>query len=565
MSPHSVSGISPDTSDQLKVRYEILRLSMRWSPASVAWQSIITLLMAVYFGYPDRLVAASVWVLWVFVGVGLRSLRPLKMPELEGQALQRALHWHRLRVLISAAAWGSAGLLLYDQQDSFKALALTVALVSTSIAFSFSASSDGLALRLAMPLLIGPIVLSLLTSPDRSLWMLGLIGASFIFLMLRLVHERSRQLEETIMLRLQAQQARDAKQRFLAAASHDLRQPLQALNLYQGLLTRGDTSPRVIESMGQCLEALDRLLEGILDIARLDAGRVEVRMQSVHLPPLLLRVFRLHDAMARSKGLKLRLHVHDAWVQADPDLLERVLSNLVSNAIRYTEEGGLMLAARPSGSTVRLQVIDTGVGISPEHLGTIFEEFTQLNNRERAPDRGSGLGLATVKRLCQLLELPLQVRSKPGCGSCFEVRLPVSAEPVARGYSNAPDIGPTTGNLAARVLLVEDHALVRDALVQLMSSWGIDVRAVDNAEQAISALKTFAADTVISDWRLPGETDGLALLRQVHQFPGVVRTILLTGELALETPPDLPVLRKPVRPLRLKALLQQPARQLGRA
>lgn len=552
-----------ESGNALKVQHEVLRLSMRWSPGAVTWQAVITLLMAAYFGYPQHVPAAIAWACTVFLGMGLRILRPLRQPPMEASAMQQALRWHRLRVLFSACAWGSAGILLFDAQDVFKALALTVALVSTSIAFSFSASSDSLALRLSMPLLIGPIVFSLLASGDRSLVTLGLIGASFVFLMLRLVQDRSRQLEETIDLRLQAQQARDAKQRFLAAASHDLRQPLQALNLYQGLLARGDFSPRVVDSMGQCLEALDRLLDGILDIARLDAGRVEVHARAVHLPAMMLRVFRLHDPLARGKGLKLRLHVRDLWVHTDPDLLERILSNLLSNAIRYTHQGGVLLAARPFGQQVRLQVMDTGIGIAPEHLDIVFEEFMQLGNVERAPDRGTGLGLATVRRLCLLLDLPLQVRSTPERGTSFEIRLPVVSAPEPQVEPTAPE-DQTPGRTASRVLLVEDHALVRDSLVQLMRGWHIEVLAVDSAEAALEALQTFAADTVISDWRLPGPMDGLALLRQLQGNPCVARCILLTGELALEAPADVPVLRKPIRPLRLKSLLQQPAGSTGR-
>ncbi len=549
--------LSADAGLGLRVKLEVLRLSGRWTPASVAWQAIITVLIAAYFGYPDRPLSAVFWMGWVFVGVALRVWRPLALPDANAQALNRQLRWHRVRVLFSAAAWGSAGVLLFDSTDTFLALALTIALVSSSIAFSFSASADGLALRLALPLLIGPVVFSLLRSPERELWLLGLIGASFIVLMLRLVQERSRQLEESIVLRLHAQEARDAKQRFLAAASHDLRQPLQALHLYHGVMARGDTSEKVIQSMGQCLDALDRLLDGILDIARLDSGRVQAQARAVHLPTLLLRVFHLHDALARSKSLRLRLHVRDVWVRTDPDLLERVLSNLLANGIRYTQQGGVLLAARPAGHEVRLQVIDTGIGIAPEHLPSIFEEFTQVGNRERAPDRGAGLGLATVQRLCQLLSVPVQVRSSPGQGTCFELRLPLaSAPPPGQDVPMVTNPG-AGGQSCHRVLLVEDHPMVSESLVQLMTGWQIEVLAVQDAEQALAALRHFAADTIISDWRLPGDMDGLALLQMAASHPGVQHRILLTGELGLEAPPDLAVLRKPVRPLRLKALLQR--------
>lgn len=546
--------------DHLSVQREVLRLSMRAPVSSLLGQGLISLLMAGYFGYPDHVLAAVFWLIMVFTGQAFRVLLPLQIPAAQPRAVQRTLKWHRVRVLFSAFAWGSAGVLLFDAADAPGQLALTVAMVSSCIAFSFSASSHGSTLKLALPLLLGPIVFSLMLSPQPYMWVLGLIGASFVLLMLRLVHDRSHQLEENITLRIAAQRARDEKQRFFAAASHDLRQPLQAMHLYHSVMARGDTRAEVVDRMGQCLEALDRLLDGILDISRLDAGQVQPHPVPTHVPELMLRVARLHDATARAKGLRLRIHAADRWVMTDPILAERILSNLLGNAIRYTESGGVLVAARASGATLRLQVIDTGIGIAPDRVDTVFQEFTQLNNPSRDPARGTGLGLATVQRLSRLLEHPVEVKSVPGKGSCFEVRLPLVAapDPPAVGMVQPNWTPQGSGSLPAwRLLVVEDNDMVLNALVQLLQGWNIQVTTAKRVTQAIDLMNRQAFDAVLSDWRLTDGENGLDVLHQTLQHPSIRLAVLLTGEHMPDTPTAFPVLRKPVRPLRLRALLWQ--------
>jgi CheY-like chemotaxis protein len=392
------------------------------------------------------------------------------------------------------------------------------------------------------------------------MWMLGLIGASFVLLMLRLVNDRSHQLEENIRLRIVAQRARDEKQRFFAAASHDLRQPLQAMHLYHSVLARGDTRAEVIDRMGQCLEALDRLLDGILDISRLDAGQVQPNPEPTHIPELMLRVTRLHDATARAKGLRLRLHTADRWVMTDQVLAERILSNLIGNAIRYTEAGGVLVAARPSGSALRLQVIDTGIGIAPDRVDAVFEEFTQLNNPSRDPSQGTGLGLATVQRLSRLLGHPLKVRSTPGKGSCFEIQLPRTAAPAHAGTGLAPATGADplqeTGQ-AWRVLVVEDNDMVLQSLVALLQGWNLKVTTARCVDEAVRLMHVQKFDAVLSDWRLTDGENGLDVLNETRRHPDIRLAALITGEHALDVPTAFPVLRKPVRPLRLRALLWQ--------
>lgn len=560
----TVAPPGPTLADPHLVEHEVLRLSLETPARAAVWHLAIAVLMALYFGYPDRPWQTALWLLLVLSSLALRLFRRQASPPLDAAAIARSLRSHQGRVLFSAFGWGSAGLLLFDPQDAARQMALTVALVSTCIAFSFSATAHGSTVRRALPLLIGPVVLSLMLSEHDYMWMLGLIGASFTVLMLRLVTARSRQLEENILLRIEAQRAREDKQRFFAAASHDLRQPLQALNLYHTLMKRGDTSAEVVAQMGACLQALDRLLEGILEVSRLDAGQVQPALEAVHLPELMLRVFSLHSASARAKGLRPRLHTVDRWVTTDAHLTERILSNLLVNAIRYTDQGGVLLSARVHGGQVRIQVMDTGRGIAAEQLEQVFQEFAQLHNPQRDPDRGTGLGLAIVQRLSRLLRHPLSVRSVPGRGSCFEIRLPLAIGAVDLAAAERAPVAaqddPHSGGL--RVLVVEDNALVREGLVSLLQSWGMQVQAAADAAQAmvlLSAPGTGAVDAVISDWRLPGTIDGAAVLTNARQMHGVPRLILLTGESDPPVVEGVTVLAKPVRPLRLRALLSRQA------
>jgi CheY-like chemotaxis protein len=207
-----------------------------------------------------------------------------------------------------------------------------------------------------------------------------------------------------------------------------------------------------------------------------------------------------------------------------------------------------------------LQVIDTGIGIAPDRVDTVFQEFTQLNNPSRDPARGTGLGLATVQRLSRLLDHPVEVKSVPGRGSCFEVRLPLVPAP------DQPKVGLVQPSWAAhsseslpawQVLVVEDNDMVLNALVQLLQGWNIQVTTAKRVSQAIDLINRKAFDAVLSDWRLTDGENGLDVLHQTLQHPSIRLAVLLTGEHMPDTPTAFPVLRKPVRPLRLRALLWQ--------
>lgn len=358
--------------------------------------------------------------------------------------------------------------------------------------------------------------------------------------------------------RAQAEAANAAKSRFFAAASHDLRQPLQAMHLHLELLEHNRDDASAMAGLGECMAALDRVLAQVLDLSRIDSGDVVPRPRAFAIQPLLQSLSDTYQGAARQKGLVLRVHATAAWGHSDPLLLERALSNMVVNAIRYTERGGVLLGARAQGNQLRLEVIDTGVGIAPQDQAFVFEEFVQLNNPERDPDKGSGLGLATVRRIADLLGHQVLLRSRVDRGSCFSIAVP-RATPAYDSLAHAASIATERAPMQGHVLLVEDAMLVRDALTKLLQGWGLNVSTASDGEQALAAVAAEAFDAVLSDWRLPGSTDGLAVLEAATaQQPGLKLAVLITGEDMQQLQAAecaFPVLRKPIRPLRLRMLL----------
>ena len=264
------------------------------------------------------------------------------------------------------------------------------------------------------------------------LWLvLGLAGMRFGRVLRNDLLTRLR--NEKLVARLQAQQAElehtlAARARFFAAASHDLRQPLQAMTLYASVLDEQRPAPEIVHRLNDCMKALERLLERVLDLTRLDSGELQVQPRAVALQPLLQQLANLYRTNAERKGLTLRVRATAHWSYSDPVLLQAMLGNLLTNAIRYTQRGGILLAVRqrqtPTGPALQLCVLDTGIGIAPESQALVFEEFVQLGNPERNPDAGYGLGLPTVQRMAALLGHQVLLRSRPGRGSCFALQLP---------------------------------------------------------------------------------------------------------------------------------------------
>lgn len=364
----------------------------------------------------------------------------------------------------------------------------------------------------------------------------------------------------------EAERANLAKSRFLAAASHDLRQPLHALGLFLSELTQQPLDARSRQITGRLMvsaEAMEGLLDSLLDISRLDAGVLTPERSVFDMHAKLEHIIAAQASAAQARGLRLHLHCPPCWAVSDPLLFERIVANLISNAIRYAPQGRILVACRRRGELLRVEVRDSGLGIAAADQQIIFQEFVQLENAERARDKGLGLGLAIVRRLVDLLGYRLQLRSAPGRGSVFAIELPAAAPPEpVHDDREALALGHF-GDL--QVLLADDDALALGAMSSLLASWGCEVTSAHTADALLDAFASAnTPDIVITDLRLGGTIDGLELIAALRKQPRLsgLPAVLITGDTAPEAlsriqAAGVPMLHKPVRPARLRALMHR--------
>ncbi len=375
----------------------------------------------------------------------------------------------------------------------------------------------------------------------------------FFSVALRDITDRKAAQAALVAEKRKAEKASAAKSRFLAAASHDLRQPLQSIALLSGILEKTASDPlsrSAIQSLDTSVSVMSEMLDTLLEVNQLEAGAVNPAIRDFAIADVLERLRAELTLHAKAKGLELRIVPCSAIVQSDPRLLEQIIRNLLSNAIKYTHEGKVLLGCRRRGGVLRIEVLDTGIGIAHDQIEAIFEEFHQIDNPVRDRRQGLGLGLSIVQRLADLLHHPIDVRSAPQKGSAFSVEVP-------RGRtapSAAPALStPSKDTEVMNVLLVEDDASVREPLKALLEVLGHRVVAVEDAVAALARIRNteWRPEVIVSDYNLPGGVNGIETVRRVRaavQF--VVPAILLTGDgsLAAETVraiPDCMLLRKP--------------------
>src|SRR5208283_4209986 len=344
----------------------------------------------------------------------------------------------------------------------------------------------------------------------------------------------------------EAELANLAKTRFLAAASHDLRQPLQTLTLLQGLLAKsveGDHARKLMARMDDALGAMSGMLNALLDINQIDAGIVRADVTTFAINDLLERVRDELVYHAQAKDLGFRVVPCSLQVSSDPRLLEQILRNLVSNALKYTEHGKVLVGCRWHGGTLSVEIWDTGIGIPQADLATIFEEYHQLDNPARERERGLGLGLAIVQRLAGLLGHPVRVRSREGSGSVFSIDVALAPQPVQAPEPAQPaaaneDGVPPARRVAGTVLVVEDDPEVRHALELFLRDEGHRVVTAANGVLGLALVGEAAVrpDLVFVDYNLPGGLHGLEFAARLRARLGcVVPVVVLTGDISTET------------------------------
>lgn len=365
----------------------------------------------------------------------------------------------------------------------------------------------------------------------------------------------------------EAELATRAKSRFLAAASHDLRQPTHALGLFVtrlGQLRMDDEARHVVNNLETSVSALQDLLDGLLDLSRLETGSVQAAVQALSIDQVLRDAQDLLEPIAMSRGLTLRVRFNGLWGRSDQVLLQRMVLNLGQNALRYTQEGSVLIACRlcEGGRGVRIEVWDSGIGIAPEHHEEIFKEFYQVGNLARDRRQGLGLGLSIVKRSAELLGHKIELKSMPGRGARFSITLPRAEQPDAVP-SVVPLVASELDMAGMHILVVEDDPMAMHAVVSLLLSWGCDVSTAANAEEACRLVMEGAhPDVVLSDYRLEGEINGLETIQLLRARSGLpLAACLMSGDTDAALMQSvrrhgLTLLHKPVRPAKLRSLLR---------
>jgi len=380
------------------------------------------------------------------------------------------------------------------------------------------------------------------------------------------ITDRKRAEDEARAAREAAEQANRTKTDFLAAASHDLRQPLHAMSLQIGQLKESIQDEKAQETLAQLSNsqfALSDILNALLDISHLDAGTLKQNPSHFPLAQFFTRLKNEFTPEAHERGVELRIHSTEAWLYSDPVLLYRVIANLVDNAIKYTRAPGVLIAARKRGDSWRIEVWDCGPGIPEEQQQAIFDKFVQLNNPGRDRRKGLGLGLSIVQRLNQLLGLQLTLISRSGCGSCFRLEVP-EGTPVPQqnnqGHSHAERGYRLDG---AVVLVVDDDPDVLVATRNLLSGWKCAVLTAASLAEAVAVAADEDIDVIVADYSLADGHTGLDVIEALSGNGGKqCRAVIISGDVNPEELDKLrdghyPVLRKPVTPVILRSTLHR--------
>ncbi|HEX7044821.1 MAG TPA: hybrid sensor histidine kinase/response regulator [Burkholderiales bacterium] len=589
-SPQDVAGLAITEARAREILNERIKVIYRYQPVLLVINAVVGAAMIYGLWQAAPGAALLAWGVAAIAALALRAgfyaaYRRAPAPE------ERLRVWAGGAVVCSAASgalWGAAGAFLFPPDSLEYQLFILFILMGMGAGAVSSLTTYMPAFYAFLPVSLIPIGVRLLFEAEPIHTALGVMTFAYLGGLSFFASTINRTIGESLRLRFQnldlvrelsaqrdeAERANVSKSRFLAAASHDLRQPLHALTLFTSALDERITYPevrRIVDHINVSVGALEKLFNALLDISRLDAGVMQPEQRHFRLDELLARLVNDHAPEAEHKRLRLACAPCELVVYSDPALLERILRNYVANAIRYTERGEVRIELEPAPPHVRIVVADTGVGIPASQHREIFKEFHQLGNPERDRTKGLGLGLAIVERIARLLHHPIAVESAPGKGARFSVTVPLG-DP-SRVVSDAPPATETRADLTGLcVLVIDDERATREGMRTLLEQWGCRVLAAGSEEEAASAVRAAAAapQAIVVDYRLREERTGVqAIGRMRAEFGSTIPALIVTGDTAPERLREAkasgyPLVHKPVQPAVLRTFLRN-ARQVRRA
>ena len=473
--------------------------------------------------------------------------------------------WFHTTLFVSGLAWGLEGVLFFDASDPLWTALRLVFFAGLGVVCVATFAADYTFLRLAALIVIPQAtVMFLAGDPTHVVMAAGqIIYMSLCVVVTLRLHGMIRR---SVELRFRSEDAYQSKARFLAAASHDLRQPLHALSLFVELLAARVQDPvqrAFVDRIDLSSRALGGLLNALLDLSRVDAGALKPRLTHFELDKLLRELEGEVTGAAAHKGLRLEVRATAVIVESDRELLGRVLRNLLANAVRYTEKGTVTVEARSEGAKLVVSVADTGVGIPPSAQEKVFEEFYQVGNPERDREQGLGLGLSIVRGICRTLDHRLTLISQPQRAVGTEVLVEVPLGEASRVLEPQPvRLSSDPGFRGRRVLVIDDEKDVRDAMKALLESWNCEPLCAGSFDEASALLAgKDAPDAVVCDYRLPNNMNGVMAIEGLEkQLSRKLPALLVTGDTSPERIREMKqtghaMLFKPAVPGKLRAAL----------
>lgn len=589
--------------ERVRVLYEGIKVAAISGPLGLA------VLSALFWAAIDHR-HIVVWAAIIVVIICPASLMLQTVYRRRNQLPSDANSWLRLmtwRYFILCSAFGSGGFVLFAPESITHQLILFCFLVALTSTQTFECAQDRWIYMTSLPVLLVPFIVRAAAENNSTSRLLAVLAAAALIYVLPTARNLSKMIDESLTnrfrnlelieqlqvqkelaersrddansartfaeeasanaesARLEAVAANQAKSRFLAAASHDLRQPLHALGLFAAAarnhLATGQ-GQHILNKIESSIGSMEIMFDALLDISRLDAGVLKPNVKPFVLNDLLIRLASEYTPRAQAKGLRLRIRPCSHAVLSDPALLERVLRNYLANAIRYTQNGGILLACRARKNTVNIEVWDTGDGIASSNFKEIYQEFYQIGNAERNKANGLGLGLAIVKRISELLSHPISLSSRVQRGSKFAIEV-LTAQTGTNTMDDYQSQPPNDAVLVGAVVLVIDDELnVLEAIDIVLKQWGCHVIMARSASEALAVLGPLGTtpDVILSDYRLRGQETGQDAIRAVQREFGQSPAALITGD----TAPDrlheaaesgYTLLHKPLNPRQLKAAL----------
>lgn len=594
LSPEPAEPLTPERRAvrDLLVENEKVRTQYRNMPIAMVGSCLIATLMVAALSKGVPVWKVLVWVVCVYGWASVRFVQWRAFMERD-PAPQEIGPWRTGAIAGSALAgviWGAGAVAMYVPHGLGFQLFLVMGLLGMGSGCVYASGSVMPSFFAFMYPAILPVAYLFMREDDLLHVVTSVLMILYVILMTLLALSVYGTIDEFISLRFEntglveelrerkeaAEEASIAKSRFLAAASHDLRQPLHALGLFVQALEESPLASRerqVIGNIRHSVDAMEELFNALLDISRLDAGVVQPCVATIPLSVVFDRVRFEYAPIARQKRVSLTVMKTSVHVVSDPSLLARIVRNLLANAVRYTDRGGVVLGCRRRGSTVRIEVWDTGRGIPLERQSEIFREFYQLENPERDRRKGLGLGLAIVDRLCRLLGYPIELRSSVGKGSMFAVTVPLGAREDFVPSATHPETSGVFDLTGALVLVIDDEGAVQEGMAALLRKWRCDVLTAGSGREMLQQLVSVQRlpDLIVSDYRLRGGENGIEVVEMLrNEFNVDIPALLVTGDTAPDRLRDaeasgLPILHKPLNPARLRTLIANLLRTYGNA